>query len=91
MNNKWLNQLVLIPGGNICCPFCGKPFLSWDFQIIGENDCQHDVMDLLKVYYILLNTLAEMSLLEGSNYNLSRKAREVLMNIEKMMDIKKEP
>jgi len=31
-----------------------------------------------------------MSLLEGSNYNLSRKARETLMNIQKMMDIKKE-
>jgi hypothetical protein len=86
---EWVNKLVR-ENGNISCPFCGKPFLHYDFTIITDDMCQHDIKDLLIVYYILLNTLAEMSLLEGSNYNLSRKARETLMNIQKMMDIKKE-
>jgi len=87
--NEWITELVR-KDGNICCPFCGKPFLHYDFRIITDNMCQHDIKDLLNVYYILLNTLAEMSLLEGSNYNLSRKARAVLVNIEEMMNIKKE-
>lgn len=87
MNEKWLTEIVS-KDGNILCPFCGKPFLKWDFQIIRKDDCQHDIKSLLTAYYFLLNTLAQMSLLEGSNYNLSRKAHETLIYLEEMMNIK---
>jgi len=89
--NEWISELVY-KDGNICCPFCGKPFLHYDFTIITDDMCQHDIKDLLQAYYIAIQALGEISILEGSSYSLTRKAHNALGKIEEItgMNIKKD-
>lgn len=81
MEDKWIGELVR-EKGNILCPFCGKPFLKWDFQVITSNDCNHDIADVLQAYYMATRTLAEISAIQGSSFNMIKKASGCLMDIQ---------
>jgi hypothetical protein len=59
MDKHWIYELVK-EKGNILCPFCGKPFLKFDFQVITDNECQHDIEDILKSYYSLIGALTDI-------------------------------
>ena len=85
--NEWISELVL-KDGNVSCPFCGKPFLHYDFTVKTDDMCQHDIIDLLKSYYIAIQALAEIYMLEGSSRSLMEKAHNALMSIEELTNMK---
>lgn len=74
----WRTEMVPTIGENglsVLCPLCGKDFFM---------ECCHNLRDIMKAYYLAVNTLADISILEGSKGNMIRKAHHTLLEIEKL-------
>jgi len=71
----WRTEIVYDVNSDVLCPLCGKNFIS---------QCGHSVEDVLRAYYLAVNTLAEISVIQGSAGNMIRKAHTTLLEIEKL-------